>query len=73
MNKTKLPTEAQIKNLHKKYAKNDTDFALIYAHCQVVNSSWCDWWKGIISLDGYITIEMLMLSMLLYMIYNDYQ
>jgi hypothetical protein len=43
MNKTKLPTEAQIKNLHKKYAKNDTDFALIYAHCQVVDSSWCDW------------------------------
>lgn len=38
MNKTKLPTEAQIKNLHKKYAKTDTDFALIYTHCQVVDT-----------------------------------
>ena len=43
MSKTKLPTEAQIKSLHKKYAKTDADFALIYTHCQVVNSSWCDW------------------------------
>ena len=38
MIKTKLPTEAQIKNLHKKYAKTDTDFALIYTHCQVVDA-----------------------------------
>ena len=38
MSKTKLPTEAQIKNLHKKYAKTDTDFALIYTHCQVVDA-----------------------------------
>ena len=38
MNKTKLPTEAQVKNLHKKYAKTDADFALIYTHCQVVDA-----------------------------------
>ena len=34
----KLPTEAQVKNLHKKYAKTDADFALIYTHCQVVDA-----------------------------------
>ena len=38
MDKMKLPTEAQIKNLHKKYAKTDADFALIYTHCQVVDA-----------------------------------
>ena len=38
MNKTKLPTEAQVKNLHKKYAKTDADFALIYTHCQVIDA-----------------------------------
>ena len=38
MIKTKLPTEAQIKNFHKKCAKTDNDFALIYTHCQVVNT-----------------------------------
>ena len=43
MNKMKLPTDSQIKSLHKKYAKTDADFVLIYTHCQVVNSSWCDW------------------------------
>ena len=38
MIKTKLPTDTQIKNLHKKYAKTDTDFTLIYTHCQVVDA-----------------------------------
>ena len=38
MIKTKLPTDTQIKNLHKKYAKTDADFALIYTHCQVVDA-----------------------------------
>ena len=38
MSKTKLPTEVQIKNLHKKYAKTDADFALIYTHCQVIDA-----------------------------------
>lgn len=38
MNKTKLPTDIQIKNLHKKYAKTDADFVLIYTHCQVVDA-----------------------------------
>jgi|GEM_PF-2137806 len=38
MIKTKLPTDTQIKNLHKKYAKTDVDFALIYTHCQVVDT-----------------------------------
>jgi hypothetical protein len=38
MIKMKLPTDTQIKNLHKKYAKTDADFALIYTHCQVVDT-----------------------------------
>lgn len=38
MIKTKLPTDTQIKNLHKKYAKTDADFVLIYTHCQVVDA-----------------------------------
>ena len=38
MNKTKLPTNFQIKSLHKKYTKTDADFTLIYTHCQVVDA-----------------------------------
>ena len=38
INKTKSPTDPQIKSLHKKYAKTDADFALIYTHCQVIDA-----------------------------------
>ena len=38
INKTKSPTDSQIKSFHKKYAKTDADFALIYTHCQVVDA-----------------------------------
>jgi uncharacterized protein len=33
-----LPTHQQIENLHRKYAKTEADFALIYQHCQVVKA-----------------------------------
>lgn len=33
-----LPTDLQIKELHRKYAKNETDFNLIYTHCQIVEA-----------------------------------
>lgn len=33
-----LPTDKQIEELHRKYAKTDTDFNLIYRHCQIVDA-----------------------------------
>ncbi len=33
-----LPSDQQIKALHRKYAKTDDDFNLVYTHCQVIES-----------------------------------
>lgn len=33
-----LPTDQQIENLHRKYAKTEADFNLIYQHCQTVEA-----------------------------------
>lgn len=33
-----LPTDEQIKELHRKYAKTEADFNLIYQHCQIVDA-----------------------------------
>ena len=33
-----LPTDLEIKELHRKYAKSDDDFNLIYTHCQIVEA-----------------------------------
>lgn len=33
-----LPTDQQIRELHRKYAKTDADFNLLYTHCQVVEA-----------------------------------
>lgn len=33
-----LPTDQQIKDLHHKYAQTETDFNLIYQHCQVIEA-----------------------------------
>lgn len=33
-----LPTDRQIEALHRKYAKTDDDFRLVYTHCQVVEA-----------------------------------
>lgn len=32
------PPDQQIEELHKKYAKTDEDFSLVYTHCQVVEA-----------------------------------
>lgn len=34
-----LPTDQQIEALHRKYAKTDDDFRLVYTHCQVVEAT----------------------------------
>lgn len=33
-----IPTDQEIESLHLKYAKNETDFALIYGHCRVIEA-----------------------------------
>lgn len=33
-----LPTDEQIKALHQKYAKSNTDFELVYTHCQIIET-----------------------------------
>jgi len=38
MDSTALPTDKQIEELHRKYAKTDKDFELIYKHCQTVEA-----------------------------------
>jgi len=34
-----LPTDQQIEALHRKYAKTDEDFNLVYAHCQIIEAT----------------------------------
>lgn len=33
-----LPTDQQIEQIHRKYAKTDADFNLVYQHCQVIEA-----------------------------------
>lgn len=33
-----LPTDEQIKDLHRRYAKSQDDFNLVYEHCQIVET-----------------------------------
>jgi len=33
-----LPTDQQIEQMHRKYAKTDEDFNLVYQHCQVIEA-----------------------------------
>jgi len=33
-----LPTDQQIEQLHRKYAKTDADFNLVYQHCQAIEA-----------------------------------
>lgn len=48
-----LPTDKQIRALHQKYAHSDTDFELIYTHCQVVDAIT----KQLITANPQLTID----------------
>jgi uncharacterized protein len=34
-----LPTDQQIEALHRKYAKTENDFKLVYMHCQIIDAT----------------------------------